>query len=120
MLESGEKVKKSLLIIMCVLTAVVLVICLNSFVIGEPIDEAQVNCTISEHTNNLELKVTAIESAVALKGWKMNQDGNTLYISARKVLASPLFNEGSYETSIDLEGIEQILFGGQVIWSKQH
>ncbi|MEG1877880.1 MAG: hypothetical protein RR146_09965 [Lachnospiraceae bacterium] len=112
--------EKTLLIIVSVLVVVVLGICINSFVIGEPIDGAQVNCTISEHANNLELQVTAIESAVALKGWKLDQKGTTLYISARKVLVSPLFSEGRYETLIDLKGVEQILFGGQVIWSKQN
>ncbi|GFI02575.1 MAG: hypothetical protein HFI44_14895 [Lachnospiraceae bacterium] len=37
------------------------------------------------------------------------------HISARKVLVSPLFTEGTYETLIDLKAIEKVAFEGHVI-----
>lgn len=90
---------------------------LKLFIIGEPVDGVQVVFVTSANGQSLDLQVDALESAMALRGWKQQQDGSTLYISARKVLASPMFHEGHYETSIDLETIETIILGGKVIWS---
>ena len=92
---------------------------LQLYVLGEPIDGEQVYCTMSINDQSLELRIVAIESGVALRGWKLKQDGGTLFISARKVLISPLFNKGDYETIIDLKAIDNISFGGQEIWSNQ-
>ena len=92
-------------------------ILLSLFVIGEPIDGKQLYCTTSLNGQTLKLRVEPVESGVALRGWKFRKDNNILYISARKVLVSPLFHEGTYETSIDLEPIESVMVGGQTIWS---
>ncbi len=92
-------------------------ILLSIFVIGEPIDGKQLYCTTSLNGQTLSLRVEPVESGVALRGWKFRKDNNVLHISARKVLVSPLFHEGTYETSIDLEPIESITVGGQTIWS---
>lgn len=89
------------------------------FVIGEPVDGAQLHCTASVSGSSLELRVNTEESAMALRGWSLKQEGNTLQICARKVLVSPLFSDGSYQTSIDLEGIKTISLGGSVIWSDE-
>ena len=35
------------------------------------------------------------------------------------VLVSPLFDKGDYETVIDLDVVDNILFGGQEIWSNK-
>lgn len=43
---------------------------------------------VAEDDSILELQVSATESAVALKSWKVRQKGNDLFISARKVLVS--------------------------------
>lgn len=91
---------------------------LNLFIIGEPVDGVQIVFVTSANGQSLDLQVDALESAMALRGWKQQQDGSTLYISARKVLASPMFHEGHYETSINLETIETIILGGKVIWSE--
>lgn len=91
---------------------------LKLFIIGEPVDGVQVVCVTSANGQTLDLQADTLESAMALRGWKHHQDGDTLYISARKVLASPMFHEGHYETSIDLETIETIILGGKVIWSR--
>lgn len=89
------------------------------FVIGEPVDGAQLHCDASVNGSTLELRVDTVESAMALRGWNLKQDGNTLQIRARKVLVSPLFSDGSYQASIDLEGIKTISLGGTVIWSAE-
>lgn len=89
------------------------------FVIGEPVDGRQVSYTMSLNEQNLELHVVSVESAVALQGWKYKQDGSSLFISMRKVLLSPLFSKGYYETAIDIRSIAYIYLGGQVIWQRE-
>lgn len=109
---------KALAIMLGCSVVLILGIFLSVYVIGEPVDGAQVTYTVSVNEQSLELQVAALESTVALRGWKFNQEGNTLYISAKKVLASPFFDQETYATSIDLREIQNVLFGGQVIWSK--
>ena len=86
------------------------------FLIGDPVAGGQVYCTVSENGQDLELQVDTVESAMALRGWKHEQDGGTLYLSARKVLVSPFFDEGHYETSIKIGAIDKIVLGGEIVW----
>lgn len=115
----GRSHKKALITIICVVLLIVLGIFLQLFVLGEPVDRTQVHCTTSVNDQSLELRIAAIESGVALRGWKFEQDGGTLLVSARKVLVSQLFDKGDYETVIDLDTIDNILFGGQEVWSNK-
>lgn len=111
------KRKSFICTIISIFVMISLIILLSLFVIGEPIDGKQLYCTTSLNGQTLNLRVEPVESGVALRGWKFRKDNNILYISARKVLVSPLFHEGTYETSIDLEPIESVMVGGQTIWS---
>lgn len=85
--------------------------------IGEPIDGKQLAYHVAEDDSILELQVSATESAVALKSWKVRQKGNDLFISARKVLVSFVFSSGEYQSSVNTDGIENIYLGGHMIWS---
>lgn len=92
-------------------------IALKLFIIGEPVDGSQINWTVSDNGQVLELRVESNgESAMAFRGWRFKQDGDTLSISARKVLVSALFSDSTYQTTIDLEGVAEIYLGGQKIW----
>ncbi len=110
--------KKRVVVIILILLAVCLGLIAKLFIIGEPVSGEQVYCTTYVNGQKLELQVDTIESSVALICWKYNQYDSTLYISARKVLVSPLFNEGHYKTYIDIEMIENIVLGGKTIWSR--
>lgn len=115
------KGKRYIKIIACMIGILLLFVlgsALKLFVIGEPVDSAQVYCEVTVADQNLELNVSTSASAIAFRGWKFRQEGNTLFVSARKVLVSPLFRDGVYHTSMDLGTIEEISFGGQTIWEK--
>ena len=86
--------------------------------IGEPVDGKQLAYQVTEHPSYLDLQVTSVESAVALRGWQFKQEGNDLSIRARKVPVSPFFSHGDYLTSIDTDGIDRVYLGGQLIWSR--
>lgn len=114
--------KSKLAKIMTACFAVAIVIALGFavklYIIGEPVDGTQLYCITSLEGEVLELQVDSTESAVALRGWRFKRDGNALRISARKVLVSPLFSEGTFATAIDLGGVETVSLGGQVIFEK--
>lgn len=113
-----NKLKHKVMILLGIALIIGLAFLLKLFIIGEPVDGVQVVCVTSANGQSLDLQADTLESAMALRGWKQQQDGSTLYINARKVLVSPLFHEGHYETSIDLEMIETIILGSKVIWSE--
>lgn len=89
------------------------------YIIGEPVDGAQLSCTTSVNGKTLELQVDSTESAMALRGIRVEQDGSTLRIRARKVLVSPLFFDGSFRTAIDLSGLKTVAIGGKIIWTDE-
>ena len=118
-LMEEHTVKKKIGIGIATLGIIILCILLNLFVIGEPIDGEQLAYNITQNDSTLELQVSAKESAVALRGWKFEQEGNNMFISAKKVLVSFLFSKGQYQTSIDIDGIENVYLGGQMIWNSK-
>lgn len=110
--------KKKIGIGIATLGIIILCILLDLFVIGEPIDGKQLAYNITQNNSTLELQVSAKEPAVALRGWKFEQEGNNVYISAKSTCIF-LFSSGQYQTSIDIDGIENVYLGGQMIWNSK-
>lgn len=111
--------KKRLMIIIGAILVFCMGVLIKLFLIGEPVDGEQVYCTTSVNDQELTLQIDAIESAMALRGWKYHQNGSTLQISVRKVPVSPFFDEGHYETTLDVEGVEHIMVGNKTIWMRK-
>lgn len=110
--------KKVLRTAAVVIVLLIVSIPVKLFFIGEPVDGASVHCSVSEEADgNLRLHVSTAASAIAFRGWKYHQEGNTLYISARKVLVSRLFPSGVYSTTIATDSVTQVYFGGKLLWS---
>lgn len=80
-------------------------------------DGEQLAVFLQEEGNTVTLNIATPASAIALRGWKYRQEGSTLYISARKVLVSPLFRDGTYQTTIDTTLLSEIYLGGKLIWN---
>ena len=108
--------KKKIGIILTVLLVTAACLLSSWLLIGEPVDGKQLAYQITEHPSYLDLQVTAVESAVALRGWQLKQEGNDLFIRARKVPVSPFASHGDYLTSIDTDGIDHVYLGGHLIW----
>lgn len=109
--------KKKLLWAFLIFLIVALCIAVKLFLIGEPVDGNQLIYSVTENEQSLVLNVCASDSAAALRGWKYRQDGNTLYISTRKVLVSPFFSSGIYQTTITPETVTEIYLSGKLIWT---
>jgi len=108
--------KKVLSITLAAVLLLSIAIPVKLFLIGDPLDAAQVHYTITEEGDALRFHVSTAASAIAFRGWNYRQEGNTLYIRARKVLVSPLFPSGVYTTTITPEVLTEIYFGGDLIW----
>ena len=76
--------KKKIGIVLTVLLVTAACLLSSWLLIGEPVDGKQLAYQITEHPSYLDLQVTAVESAVALRGWQLKQEGNDLFIRARK------------------------------------
>ena len=111
--------RKKIQISIAILGITVLGVLINLFLVGEPVDGKQLAYHVAEDNAILELQVFATESAIALKSWKIEQNGNDLFISARKVPVSFVFPSGEYRSSVHTDGIEHIYLGGQMIWSNK-
>ena len=83
--------KKKIGIGIATLGIIILCILLDLFVIGEPIDGKQLAYNITQNNSTLELQVSAKEPAVALRGWKFEQEGNNVYISAKSTCIFSVF-----------------------------
>ena len=77
--------KKKIGIVLTVLLVTAACLLSSWLLIGEPVDGKQLAYQITEHPSYLDLQVTAVESAVALRGWQLKQEGHDLFIRARKV-----------------------------------
>jgi len=111
-------VKKLLIIVPMVLFLVVFCISVKVFLIGEPVDGDQLWVETTEDGDSLQLTASVYGSAIALKGWKFRQEDGILYIRAGKVLVSPLFRNGTYQTTIETALLDEIYLGGRLIWQK--
>lgn len=116
--QKEESHEKKIGIILTVLLVTAACVLSGWLLIGEPVDGKQLAYQITEHPSYLDLQVTVVESAVALRGWQLKQEGNDLFIRARKVPVSPFASHGDYLTSIDTDGIDHVYLGGQLIWSR--
>ena len=85
-LMEGHIVKKKIGIGIAILGIIILCFLLNLFVIGETIAGNQLTYSVTQNSTTLELQVSATDSAVALRGWKIEQEENKVLISAKKYL----------------------------------
>ena len=89
-------------------------------VIGEPLDPDGVAVSSQESDDVLQVQISSYGSGNAFHSWTVeNQDG-VVVITARSVLVSPLFRDGTGTVEVPLEGVTEIWLGeageGRMIW----
>lgn len=90
------------------------------FWIGEPVDGAQLHCTTSMEGQVLTLNASTEDSAMALRGLRSHREGDILLVNVRKVLVSPFCSGDNIQATLDLEGIQQVQLGGQIVWTAEN
>ena len=105
------------------LAVVVALFCLCNpaklFLIGEPLASEQILCTAQARGETLHLELRTADSAAAFRSWKTHQEGTDLYITARKVLVSPIFDTWYHEMAVDIQGVNQVYLGGAPGWTRE-
>ena len=106
--------------ILCTVLVLLLGFAAKIFVIGEPLGPAGAAVSAQREDDVLRVQVSSAVSGNAFWDWTVkNQDG-VVSITARSVLASPLFRDGTGTVEVPLEGVTEIWLGeageGRMIW----
>ena len=106
--------------ILCTVLVLLLGFAAKIFVIGEPLDPDGVAVSSQESDDVLQVQISSYGSGNAFHSWTVeNQDG-VVVITARSVLVSPLFRDGTGTVEVPLEGVTEIWLGeageGRMIW----
>ena len=108
--------------ILCTVLVLLLGFAAKIFVIGEPLDPDGVAVSSQESDDVLQVQISSYGSGNAFHSWTAeNQDG-VVSITARSVLVSPLFRDGTGTVEVPLEGVTEIWLGeageGRMIWQE--
>ena len=107
--------------ILCTVLVLLLGFAAKLFVIGEPLDPDGVAVSgFVQEDGVLQVSLSSTASGNAFHSWTVeNQDG-VVSITARSVLVSPLFRDGTGTVEVSLEGVTEIWLGeageGRMIW----
>ena len=106
--------------ILCTVLVLLLGFAAKIFVIGEPLGPAGAAVSAQREDDVLRVQVSSAVSGNAFWDWTVkNQDG-VVSITARSVLVSPLFRDGTGTVEVSLEGVTEIWLGeageGRMIW----
>lgn len=106
--------------ILCTVLVLLLGFAAKIFVIGEPLGPAGAAVSAQREDDVLRVQVSSAVSGNAFWDWTVkNQDG-VVSITARSVLVSPLFRDGTGTVEVPLEGVTEVWLGeageGRMIW----
>lgn len=93
------------------------------FVIGDPLDPAGVMVTsFRQEDDSVQVSLSSTASGNAFRGWMVDNRDGVVSITARSVLVSPLFRDGTSTVKVPLEGVTEIWLGeageGRMIWQE--
>lgn len=92
------------------------------FVIGSPLDPAGAAVSAQREDDVLRVQVSSTASGNAFRGWTVEDRDGVVSITARSVLVSPLFRDGTGTVEVPLEGVTEIWLGqageGRLVWQE--
>ena len=109
--------------ILCTVLVLLLGFAAKIFVIGEPLDPDGVAVSgFVQGDGVLQVSLSSTASGNAFHSWTAeNQDG-VVSITARSVLVSPLFRDGTGTVEVPMEGVTEIWLGqageGRLVWQE--
>ena len=90
------------------------------FLIGSPLDPAVTAVSAQREDDVLRVQVSSTASGNAFRDWTVEDRDGVVVITARSVLVSPLFRDGTGTVEVPLEGVTEIWLGeagwGRMIW----
>ena len=92
------------------------------FLIGSPLDPAVTAVSAQREDDVLRVQVSSTASGSAFRDWTVEDRDGVVVITARSVLVSPLFRDGTGTVEVPLEGVTEIWLGeageGRMIWQE--
>lgn len=104
--------------VFAVVVVIVLSALLSAFVIGQGVSGDEIAFRALTEGDVMRIIVSTPESAVAFKKPKAEKKGDTVYITAKKVLVSPLYDDGHFDIEVNIATAEKVVVGEKVIWTK--
>ena len=106
--------------ILCTVLVLLLGFAAKIFVIGEPLGPAGAAVSAQREDDVLRVQVSSAASGNAFRGWTVEDRDGVVSITARSVLVSPLFRDGTGTVEVPLEGVTEVWLGqagtGRMIW----
>lgn len=107
------------LAVLCTALLIALGAAAKAFVIGAPAQEQELTAVwFREEDGVLTLSASTPYSATAYWGWDVEREGDAACVTARSVLASPLFRDGGGSVEIPMEGLKQVYLCGRLVWQE--
>ena len=114
--------RRILLAVLGTLLALVAGFAAKVFLIGTPLDPAGVAVSAQEEDSALQILVSSSASGNAFWDWTVEDQDGVVTITARSVLVSPLFRDGTGTVEVPLEGVTEIWLGqageGRLVWQE--
>ena len=108
--------------ILCTVLVLLLGFAAKIFVIGEPLGPAGAAVSAQREDDVLRVQVSSTASGNAFRGWTVEDRDGVVSITARSVLVSPLFRDGTGTVEVPLEGVTEVWLGqageGRLIWQE--
>ena len=108
--------------ILCTVLVLLLGFTAKIFVIGTPLNPDGVGVSVQREDDVLRVDISSVGSGNAFHGWKVQDEDGIVTITARSVLVSPLFRDGTGTVEVPLEGVTEVWLGqageGRLIWQE--
>lgn len=108
--------------ILCTVLVLLLGFAAKIFVIGTPLNPGGVAVDTQEEGGALQVGISSLGSGNAFRDWTVDNQDGVVVITARSVLVSPLFRDGTGTVEVPLEGVTEIWLGqageGRLVWQE--
>ena len=108
--------------ILCTVLVLLLGFAAKIFVIGTPLNPGGVAVDTQEEGGALQVGISSLGSGNAFRGWTVEGRDGVVSITARSVLVSPLFRDGTGTVEVPLEGVTEVWLGeageGRLVWQE--
>lgn len=108
--------------ILCTVLVLLLGFAAKIFVIGTPLNPGGVAVDTQEEGGALQVGISSLGSGNAFRDWTVDNQDGVVSITARSVLVSPLFRDGTGTVEVPLEGVTEIWLGqageGRLVWQE--
>ena len=109
------------LAVICTVLVLAAALAVKIFLVGDPLQPEMVSVTAQVEGDTLHLSVASLGSGNALRGWSVENVDGVVTVTARSVLVSLLFSDGTGAVDLPLEDVTEVWLGSgesQLVWQE--